>query len=261
MEKLVPKFSEALFIWLDKNYYPANDKEKRIIPMEKDSDWSSSFIRRLHGESLMSIFWQDLDNAYYKKKLNDWNAGLILYRWKKLLSQYWEGCDKIKNLLESCPIWPDYRNHNLYVEGDFEFDWKTVKVDPLKEYKEKDMENINKLEEEKKKLEEEKKKPVEESNMKDVEENIKKLEENIKKLKKQNEGIYDKIAVKKYGDNMNILRADFENYLLFSDEKKSTKHNLEGDLNITYKDKKPNGKTDKKVESNDKGKKGTGGNG
>lgn len=59
---------------------------------------------------------------------------------------------------------------------------------------------------------------------------------------------------------MNILRADFENYLLFSDEKKSTKHNLEGDLNITYKDKKTNGDAEKKNESNDKGKKGTGEN-
>ena len=91
-----------------------------------------------------------------------------------------------------------------------------------------------------------------------VEKNIKKLEEKIKKLKKKNEGIYDKIAVKKYGDNMNILRADLENYLLFSDEKKSSKHNLEGDLNITYKDKKANGDAKKKDESNDKGKKGTG---
>jgi hypothetical protein len=263
MEKLVPNFSEALFIWLDKNYFTLKNKkeENRIHPMQEGKDrWGKCFIRRLHGESIMSIFWQDLDNAYYKKELGNWSAGLILYRWKKLLSQYWEGCDKIKNLLESCPIWPDYRSHDLYEKGDTEFDWDTVKVYPLAEYKEKDKKNINKLEEEKKKLEEEKKKPVEESNMKDVEKNIKELEKNIKKLEKKNEGTYDKIAVKKYGDNMNILRADFENYLLFSDEKKSTKHNLEGDLNITYKDKKTNGDAEKKNESNDKGKKGTGEN-
>ncbi|MCK4760614.1 MAG: hypothetical protein KAW12_00345 [Candidatus Aminicenantes bacterium] len=145
MENKIPLFAAAIISWLEKNCSdPKKDnngnerwpEESRISPMEND-DWESSFIRRLHGENLMSIFWQDLDNAYYKKKLKEWTAGLILYRWKKLLSKYWKGCDQVKDLLESCPIWPDFESHVLYKkcsENGPKFDWGAVKVLPLEEY-------------------------------------------------------------------------------------------------------------------------------
>jgi hypothetical protein len=125
MEHKIPDFADALISWLKENWSITN----RISPMdgggEESGNWKSCFIRRLHGDSLMSIFWQDLENAYFKKNLENWTAVSILYQWKELLSRYWDGCDKIKDLLESCPIWPDFINHDLYKDKQNKpkFDW------------------------------------------------------------------------------------------------------------------------------------------
>lgn len=204
----ITHFANVMISWLKENWSISKDNEpkkieNRLYPMggekkEKESgNWESSFIRRLHGENLMSIFIQKLENAYFKKNLNDWTAVLILDQWKELLGQYWDKCDKIKDLLESCPIWLDFSDHALYKQKKPKFTWG------------------------------------------------------------ESQGLKgNEDAKEKFG----IGRAILKDYLLFSDDEKPSEHKLEGDLNITYKDKKPGGETGKKDESKVKEKKGAGGN-
>jgi len=238
-------------------------KENRLFPMGREKEGEegeeekekrenenreSCFIRRLHGDNLMSIFWQDLENAYFKKGLMDWSAGLILYRWKKLLSQYWDGCDQIKNLLESCPIWPDFKSHLVYKEKNVKFDWgKVVTVSPVHKYEEEagnaktqfaegyknkntealgklKVEYVKKLDKEKKNLQQEEEKLAKENNKEVVEKNIK----NIK--------TYNLIVEERYNRQIGISRANLEKYELFSEKPSSTKVN--GSLTIPDESKK-----------------------
>lgn len=113
----IAEFAGAMTAWLEKNCAviikdqekkEIGRKEKRIEPMGENENWESCFIRRLHGDSLMSDFLQDLQNACFKKNLNNWTAVLILSQWKTILTDYWGNCGPIKELLESCPIWLDF---------------------------------------------------------------------------------------------------------------------------------------------------------
>lgn len=122
----ITEFAEAMTDWLkdncsivvkDQKDKEIRRKENRIEPVKGNEDWESCFIRRLHGDSMLGIFWQYLQNACFKKNLNDWTAILMLSQWKTILSQYWTGCKEIKDLLESCPIWPDSKS-KLFSWGD-----------------------------------------------------------------------------------------------------------------------------------------------
>ena len=174
MKGLITDIAKAMISWLKEHSPGLNDsetkhEENRIKPMEVDGNWGSCFIRRLHGENLMSIFIQKLENAYFKKNLEEWTAVLILKEWKEHLSEYWNGCRQIKKLLESCPIWPNFKDNDLYENEVPKFYWGTSQ-----------------------------------------------------KLKG------DKDVEKKSG----IKRAPLEDYGLFSNAEKSSKHKLEGSLTI-----------------------------
>jgi hypothetical protein len=231
MESKISDFAEAMLSWLkDACSTPILDsmgketkrKENRLWPMgienkedegleEKENrenkNHESCFIRRLHGDNLMSIFWQNLENAYFKKGLMDWNAGLILYRWKELLNKYWTGNDKIKDLLETCPIWPDSDK----------YDWgKIIGISPIIEY-------TNHLKEEIKKIEDK---------IKSKDNDTEKLEKELKSIKKiyndisekklsekdiKNINSYNLIVEEEYGRSIGISRAKLDDYKLFSE--------------------------------------------
>jgi hypothetical protein len=113
LEKAIEQMAEKLKEWLKKV-----DSSNRILPMlegvEKADRWRKCFTRRLHGENIMSIFWQDLENKYYQKELDEWNLHLILKDWFSVLEDYWSVVDKqkennvepegIEKLLNECPI-------------------------------------------------------------------------------------------------------------------------------------------------------------
>jgi len=259
----IPGLAEAMCCWLEKNSsieLSLNGKEgkikkeNRINPMEKNEDWETCFIRRIHGDNLMSVFWQKLENAYFKKKLEDWTMGSILYYWKKLLSRYWDGCEQIKDFIASCPIWPDYNSHDLYAQKPSRFSWgTTLSILSLDRYEEKIPEfdaNMMKMEKE---LSEKKEKFNESKGEKEndkIEKEIKALEVEIereklkkeklkealdkkKKIEEKNEdhrdkslkehNIYNAIVEEEYNQRISVKRANVENYLLFHDDEKSVK--------------------------------------
>lgn len=97
---------KAFLKWLKS----VNPKKIRISPMESsgnwEKDWKKCFIRRMHGENIMSTLWQDLENCYFRKSASGWNAKDILDSWQETFEAYWEDSGKeILDVLTSCPIW------------------------------------------------------------------------------------------------------------------------------------------------------------
>lgn len=98
------------------------DSSKRISPMTPgkeenpgiDNNWKGCFIRRLHGENIASIFWQDLENCFYQKSLTEWNIKSILSNWFSILWNYWSDCEiegsrrnapgSVGDILMKCPL-------------------------------------------------------------------------------------------------------------------------------------------------------------
>ena len=247
MKELIPKFAGAMVFWLKNNWSISNgrgtgEEENRIFPMKAAEDGSSDscFIRRLHGDSLMSIFLQKLENAYFKKDLKDWTAGSILYQWKKLLSGYWDGCDGIKYLLESCPIWPDFRSHSLYepaLKKDPEFQWgEKVRVDsPVDAGDYEKRAGASKKKFEKTYSDKENFQYLKKGYEKGLDKDKHRLEDaktNHHEKKIEDIKIYNAIVEEEYNSKISVARAKLENYGLFKDDEKSTKHKLEGGLNI-----------------------------
>lgn len=104
---------DVLLKWLDKFSY--NGEWNRIFPIgskkgtEVKPDWKKCFVRRMHGESIMSTFFQNLDKAYFEEVTEEsLTAKIVLERWCNVLGDYWEGCmgnsNNIKRLLLSCPL-------------------------------------------------------------------------------------------------------------------------------------------------------------
>jgi hypothetical protein len=121
MGNAVDDLIRELIKWLD-GLKPANNSENpdltRVYPMDpvrqiRDSSitdilkkygdesirkfknelrWDLCYTRRLHGESFMSVFWQDLDNIYYSKAFNEWKLENILTGWCNVLEDYWKEC-------------------------------------------------------------------------------------------------------------------------------------------------------------------------
>lgn len=58
---LISPLEDLIENWLDHE-----NLDKEIKPMVEDENWETCFIRRLHGESIISEFWIDLDNVYFK---------------------------------------------------------------------------------------------------------------------------------------------------------------------------------------------------
>ncbi len=103
-----------ILAWLD-DFRPADtDKSNRIFPLDAgvhdDNQWSwdRCFVRRIHGESIISIFFKSLDKIYVKDYPgNDtkWNAGEVIERWCLQIGGYWEGCiGNVGELFLKCPI-------------------------------------------------------------------------------------------------------------------------------------------------------------
>jgi hypothetical protein len=66
--------------------------DESIRKFKDELRWNLCFTRRLHGESFMSVFWQDLDNIYYSEPFNKWGLENILTGWCNVLDEYWKEC-------------------------------------------------------------------------------------------------------------------------------------------------------------------------
>jgi predicted transcriptional regulator len=132
-----------------------NSDRKNLTEYYEEHAWEACFTRRLHGENLMCIFWQNLENAYYQKKLSKWNLMEILKAWCTVLGDYWKGCgvkislntkesenskseeknefiwnpekSKINELIKSCPIFYENFKDEILVMRQEEEEVKVVK--------------------------------------------------------------------------------------------------------------------------------------
>jgi hypothetical protein len=126
------------------NWLEEIEKSKEsIYPLLKTKNWETCFIRRLHGESIISEFWRELENVYFKipwKNLNPeesehtdyqekekWQqekvekqvkaVKKVIEEWVSVLKNYWCGeskknqCSDMKDnsafvwkVLMECPI-------------------------------------------------------------------------------------------------------------------------------------------------------------
>lgn len=93
----IHKLTIKIIDWLD-----AFDPEKyRIEPMSflntpsdlnttNREDWKACFVRRIHGENIMSLFWEDLENYAVGELSNDWDSLKALHKWCAVLAKYWD---------------------------------------------------------------------------------------------------------------------------------------------------------------------------
>lgn len=122
-KQIYEAFSEYLAIeieeWLDKKEDEPHKIEKHKIeklneplyPLRKSENWETCFIRRLHGENLLSDLWRNLDNVYFEiqdmyepededkekkeekaiiiKNLNI-DVETVIEKWVTVLSDYWD---------------------------------------------------------------------------------------------------------------------------------------------------------------------------
>jgi hypothetical protein len=152
LETAVNKMAEDLETWLKKV-----NSSKRILPMLSETgedNWEKCFIRRLHGENLMGVFWQDLENIYYQKRaLHKWDLHLILSDWFSVLADYWKDCkawipdnsestnqkewkkfredEGIDRVLMECPI---LKGADLKLLDKYKKSLKQIKIETINEY-------------------------------------------------------------------------------------------------------------------------------
>jgi hypothetical protein len=79
-----------------KHYPKLNpDKLKEIYNYKKEEwEWESCYMRRLHGESLLGYFWQEVERVYLKGDLYEWSAASALSAWCGTLLNYWNCGEK-----------------------------------------------------------------------------------------------------------------------------------------------------------------------
>jgi hypothetical protein len=102
--------AESIAKWLNTIKYSESidDGDREIHPLGKQ--WETCFIRRLHGECLLSDLWRNLENVYFniqvpeEGRASDGNdsKGLqtvleVMKGWGEALGNYWAGTDIDKN--------------------------------------------------------------------------------------------------------------------------------------------------------------------
>jgi hypothetical protein len=133
-ETIMNHFASKLENWLDTQL----PEKRHISPLyskgnEKER-WEACFIRRLHGESIISEFWRDLENVYFdiqplyrmvkinnekkteitvdvEKVIKGWVSALIVY-WKGDTSNGDNNSSRVQEVLKKCPILELFINAN-----------------------------------------------------------------------------------------------------------------------------------------------------
>jgi hypothetical protein len=147
-----------------------DDDKRRLQDLHEEHAWDACFTRRLHGENLMCIFWQNLENAYYQRALSQWNLKEILKSWFDVLEDYWKDSgvkisvktvkskkskqkekkenefswnhekSKIKELIKSCPLfYENFKDEVLVMQGEEE---EQDKIKFLKQLEELPVEKV-----------------------------------------------------------------------------------------------------------------------
>ncbi len=124
-KRVLENVSDKLLEWLKVFRLQKDEEKNRIFPVgsniyneskENNSEkkkgewmepgWKECFVRRIHGESIMSLFFKELDKVYVKKPLNEERkAKELIKMWCDVLAGYWTDCTgNVKDLLMACPF-------------------------------------------------------------------------------------------------------------------------------------------------------------
>lgn len=105
-------------LWLQ--VYPLGKGD--VLPGNDEARWDACFIRRLHGDNILSDFWRKLENVYFKKAFpggdgdretitvtTDIGADVknIIDEWGNVVKNYWDytpGKDDRQKIVYSSPI-------------------------------------------------------------------------------------------------------------------------------------------------------------
>ncbi len=92
--------------------------ERQSLALDAGGDWGGSFIRRLHGESLIGDFWHRMSSIYLERPPAGWRAAEALHRWVRTLLEYWDpggsgSASTVGSLLAGCPILKPFARKSL----------------------------------------------------------------------------------------------------------------------------------------------------
>lgn len=108
LNKITPKIDEWLYGNKDDKPEKDDKLEKEIFPLSPFNSWESCFIRRLHGDNLLSVFWRNLQNIYFDIDIGAPGEGEettcgaqavirtisgvenVIKAWAKILINYWD---------------------------------------------------------------------------------------------------------------------------------------------------------------------------
>ncbi len=93
------------------------DCERSRLVFDDGADWEGSFIRRLHGESLIGDFWHRMNSIYLERPAEGWSAAEVLHRWVGQLLAYWgpenAPAESPRDFFEKCPILEPFASDKL----------------------------------------------------------------------------------------------------------------------------------------------------
>jgi hypothetical protein len=150
---------EAIENWVEKldKWLDTVVAAERIYPMLSSSElnetdeggkWKKCFTRRLHGENLLSTFFEDIEGVYYyrdkneQKEIGSWNLYHILSNWFSVLTDYWNTGNKKKGkenngkqqlegigkLMMSCPVFKGLEESKIEL---YKENLKKIKIETL----------------------------------------------------------------------------------------------------------------------------------
>ncbi len=110
VEAAVKTLAEQLVRWrirCEHQRLTLTEQTGRANTETTDDGWQSSFIRRLHAESLIGDFWHRMSSIYLERPAGGWPAVDALRRWVRELLAYWRSSgdgSRVHKLLAGCPI-------------------------------------------------------------------------------------------------------------------------------------------------------------
>jgi hypothetical protein len=186
-----------------------NKKRNKNSLDKKREAWEQCFVRRVHGDNIVSFFILKLEEVHFEKSFSNFIAKDLIEKWGSRIDKYWDNCSgDIKNLFMKCPILSIFLG-NGKVRGLEEGALRKLRGEIEKLKKLKTEKSENKIAEGEIIIK------ILESDLK--EDKIKLLEEEIKELKKKNDKESDgkinekKQLKQKFEGEANNLKKELSN--------------------------------------------------
>jgi hypothetical protein len=82
------------------------NKKRNKNSLDKNREaWEQCFVRRVHGDNIVSFFILKLEEVYFENPFKKLTAKYLIAEWCSRIGKYWDKCSgDIKNLFMLCPI-------------------------------------------------------------------------------------------------------------------------------------------------------------